>query len=143
MGVVNASYILAMRSPEGEAPCKDGLDEAFAWIGDREISLDQAFEEAEEVGLDVEWAAVSLRIFGYGTGDGAYGGKGGYGNGDGGYGSNGHGYEAGDGYGAGYGYGDSSGNGYGSDYSDGSGHGYGEGYGYSNVYSNGYGSGDY
>lgn len=82
--VVNASTVLAIRSPDGSAPCSSGLSKALAWIGNRETPFEQAIQEAMRSGVDVDWAESALGI----TGDGC-----------------GYGPGSGSGYGDGYGYG--------------------------------------
>ena len=104
--VVSAETIRALRAPEGDRPCADGLRAALRWIGDRALPFEVAIVEArEKVGAEFfEWG---MRALGYGFGDG---------DGDG----FGYGFGYGDGYGFGYGYG------YGYGYGDGYGYGYGE-----------------
>ena len=111
--VVSAETIRALRAPEGDRPCADGLRAALRWIGDRALPFEVAIVEArEKVGAEFfEWGMRALG-FGYGFGDG---------DGDG----FGYGFGYGDGYGFGYGYGYGDGDGSG----DGSGDGYGYGYG--------------
>ena len=89
---INAATIRALRAPDGGAPCEDGLSAAIRWIGQRDLSLDDAEREARSkpsVQAYVEWGMAAI-----GDGDG-------------------YGYGYGDGYGDGSGSGDGSGDGYG------------------------------
>lgn len=117
--VLSAEVLRGLRAPDGSSPCQDGIDRALRWIGDREIPIEQALEEAESVLTpgDLEWGLRAFWISGNGYGDG-YG--------------DAYDSDSGDGWGYGSGYGD------GSSYGDGYGNGH--GYGYGSVY--GYGDGD-
>ena len=91
--VVTAELIRSLRSPDGGAPCKEGLTAALRWIGDRSLALDEALEELRRgrhaARAYVGWALVALG-YGYGSGSG-------------------YGYGSGDGYGSGSGDGSGSG----------------------------------
>lgn len=106
---VDASWCRALRDSLGDPPCKDGLQRALKFIGDREsVRLDDLLSAMTPD--DAEWARLACGLDGYGCGYGH-----GYGDGDGhgygvcvGYGEGdgyGHGYGDGDGYGDGHGYG--------------------------------------
>jgi len=112
--VISADVLRGLRSPDGSRPCRDGIGEALRWIGDREIPIEQALEEAKSVLTpgDLEWGLSALGVAGYGHGD-----VDGYGDGY------GYGYGSGSGYGYGYGSGSGSGDGYGGGYDSGDGYG--------------------
>lgn len=128
--VLSAEVLRGLRAPDGSRPCRGGLHKALRWIGDREIPIEQALEEAEGVlsSGDLEWGRGSLGISGYGSGDYGCGYEEGGGEGS----VFGHGYDKGKGKGNGYGYG----------YDLGSGHGFGYSYGYAAIHGHGYGSGE-
>lgn len=125
--VLSAEVLLGLHAPDGSRPCRVGLGRALRWLGDREIQLELALEEAKSVltSDDLEWGLSALGISGGDYGDGYDF-------------SDGAGDGCGEGYGDGYGYG--SGYGYGDRYGSGSGSGSGYGYGYG--YDSGSGSGD-
>jgi hypothetical protein len=104
--MVTAELIRGLRSPSGEEPCADQLQMALDWIGDREMELSDAIDEASGRGLDVPWALGALGRSGSGDG---YGSGSGYGDGSGD--GSGSGYGSGSGDGSGYGYGDGDGSG--------------------------------
>lgn len=128
--VLSAEVLRGLRAPDGSRPCRVGLDKALRWIGDREIPIEQALEEAKSAlsSDDLEWGRRALGISGYGSGYGSD-----YGHGHG----HGYGYGHGSGYGDGHGCGES----YGSDY--GSGYGYGHGSRYGDGCGDGFGFGGY
>lgn len=134
--VISADVLRGLRAPDGSRPCRDGIGKALLWIGDREIPIEQALEEAKSVltSDDLEWGLSALGISGgdycdgYDFSDGA---------GDG----CGEGYGDGDRYGSGYGYGDRYGSGSGSGSGYGYGYGYDSGSGSGDGDGNGYGSG--
>lgn len=127
--VISAEVLRGLRAPDGSRPCRNGIGRALRWIGDREIQIEQALEEAKSAlsSDDLEWGLRALGISGYGDGDDGFGDGSGSGD-DSGYGrgsDSGHGYGSGSGYGSGDGSG--SGNGYGDGYGFGSGYGSGSG----------------
>lgn len=145
--IISAEVLRGLRAPDGSRPCRDGLGRALRWIGDREIPIEQALEEAQSVlaSSDIEWGRRALGIsgsgydygYGYGCESGCYG-YGSiyddYGSGSGySYGSSGSGHGYADGSGDGYGYG------YGSGFGSGFGYGSGDGYGYGDDYGSGSG----
>src|SRR5690606_38576997 len=73
--IISAEVLRGLRAPDGSRPCRDGLGRALRWIGDREIPIEQALEEAQSVleSSDIEWARRALGISGYGYdyGDGS------------------------------------------------------------------------
>lgn len=101
--VLSSEVLRGLRDPGGSRPCRVGLGRALRWIGDREIPIEQALEEAKSAlsSDDLEWGLRALGISGYGDGDDGYGSGSGSGSGDG-FDSSGSGHGYGDGEGYGY-----------------------------------------
>src|SRR5690606_16697819 len=70
--VLSAEVLLGLYAPDGSRPCRVGLGRALRWIGDREIQLELALEEAKSVlaPSDLEWGLIALGISGGDYGDG-------------------------------------------------------------------------